>query len=639
MAGFVIYPRIVAVVTEISNYQETPAVTVAPTIAVEPGDLANAVNNEAVLKEVVVPNSDSILLAEKYKNIQDIPELLIDKDAPYAQGAVKKFWVSNQDTNENFQIDAVMEYVTPHVYFWIEKGVEFDRQDLKKLVDTFEEKIYPTNREFFGSEWSPGIDGDVHLHIIYARNLGSNIAGVFFSNDSLPPAAHPYSNAHETFVLSADNITLDENFTYGVLAHEFQHMIHWNQDRNEDSWVNEGFSELASFLNGYDVGGHDYAFTTTPDSQLNDWTNEPNLRTYHSGGSFLFFTYFLDRFGEDATKALAAEKQNGLVSIDKVLRERALTDPSTGAGLTATDVFRDWTITNFLKDGSVGDGRYTYRNYPEAPMVSATENFSNCPLDWQQRTVSQFGADYYQFACSGNYTFEFEGSKVASLWPAEAHSGSYVFWSNMGDDSNMNLTQTFDLSGVQGKVEMRYWTWYDLEKDYDYSYLLASEDGQKWDMLKTPACSTDNVSGNNFGCGYNGASDGWVEQVIDLSAYAGKKVTLQFEYVTDAAVNGEGMLLDDISIPAINYSTDFENGLDGWQGSGFVRVERLLPQKFLITRIERGNVTSVTPVELDAENHTSVDVNISGDNSDVVFVISGATRFTRQAATYQFRIK
>jgi hypothetical protein len=37
-------------------------------------------------------------------------------------------------------------------------------------------------------------------------------------------------------------------------------------------------------------------------------------------------------------------------------------------------------------------------------------------------------------------------------------------------------------------------------------------------------------------------------------------VQLRFEYITDAAVNGEGLLLDDIRMPEIGYQTDFEAG-------------------------------------------------------------------------------
>jgi immune inhibitor A len=148
--------------------------------------------------------------------------------------------VTNVNTNENFQVEATLQYVTPHVYFWVQNGVNYDEDELQALADEFETKMYPTNREFFGSEWSPGIDGDEHIYILYARGLGMSIAGYFSSADQVPPQAHEYSNAHEMFLFNADNTDLGDEFTYGVLAHEFQHMIHWYQDRNETSYLNEG---------------------------------------------------------------------------------------------------------------------------------------------------------------------------------------------------------------------------------------------------------------------------------------------------------------------------------------------------------------------------------------------------------------
>ena len=77
------------------------------------------------------------------------------------------------------------------------------------------------------------------------------------------------------FYISADSGNAKPNSTFydGTLAHEFQHMIHWANDRNEDSWVNEGMSELASYLNGFDPGGADAAYMQKPDTQLTTWSD------------------------------------------------------------------------------------------------------------------------------------------------------------------------------------------------------------------------------------------------------------------------------------------------------------------------------------------------------------------------------
>ncbi len=65
------------------------------------------------------------------------------------------------------------------------------------------EKTYPTNREFFGSEWKPGVDSDPRLHILHARGLGENIAGYYSSADEYSQQVNQYSNEREMFYISA----------------------------------------------------------------------------------------------------------------------------------------------------------------------------------------------------------------------------------------------------------------------------------------------------------------------------------------------------------------------------------------------------------------------------------------------------
>jgi hypothetical protein len=219
------------------------------------------------------------------------------------------------------------------------------------------------------------------------------------------------------------------------------------------------------------------------------------------------------------------------------------------------------------------------------------------------------------------------------------------FWSNKGDESDMTLTREFDFTGVNEPIEMTYQTWYDLEADYDYAYVLASTDGQTWQILNTPSCTTEDPSGNSYGCGYNALSGGgssvqWIQESVDLSPYAGQKVQVRFEYVTDAAVNGEGLLVDDISVPAVDYFTDFESDNGGWEPAGFARVENILPQAFRLTLIVKrtNGETTVTPVSLDSENSTDFPLDLqSGDQA--VLVVSGTTRFTREPAVYSLEVK
>ena len=626
------------------NSDTLPTVTFETTQEVTPEATTSepvpsaAIETLDTLDQTTVPINDPVELAERLGGKKDVPNTLIDPDAPYSVGARKTFWVGNTDTNENFQISAVLQYVGENTYFWIQDGIEYDPSDLQTLGDIFDQQIVPTDREFFGEEWNPGVDGDPHIYVLYAGDLGFSLAGYYSSADELNPLAHEYSNAHEMFLINADNVSLWDSYIYGVLAHEFQHMIHWYTDRNEATWMNEGFSMLAELLNGFDIGGHDYSYLVDTDVQLTDWGDSVGDNSPNYGASFLFMAYFLDRFGEEATKAVVAAPDNSMESITRVLDELGIRDPLTGEAITSDDVFIDWAVTNILLDPSVGDGRYDYSNYNPI-NASITESVSGMPSDPIRRYVHQYGVDSILFNdLSGNVTLTFSGSTTVSLLPQSAYSGSYAFYSNKGDESDMTLSQTFDLTDAEDPVEITYQTWYDLETDYDYLYLEASTDGENWQILNTPSCTNYDPSGNSYGCGYNGETGGWISETVDLSQFAGQEVTLRFEYITDAAVNGEGLLLDDVSIPAIGYATDFETDDGGWESQGFVRVTNLLPQTFKVSVIQIGNETTVTNLTLSDLRTASLDLSLErGDQ--VIVVIGGTTPFTNQDATYQIDLE
>jgi hypothetical protein len=621
--------------------RRTPAPGETDTPATEPSpnaDLDPAAAYRALL-EAEVPIGDMIDQAHRLAGVPRI-EPTVAPNPPAGLEARQQFWLINGDTNEPFQVEAVLRYLGQHSYIWVEDGIQYNPKDLQKLGDTFESQILPTNRAFFGTEWTPGVDGDPRIYILYARNLGRNIAGYYSSADEVPAPASKNSNAHEMFLFNADTVSLDEEYVYGTLAHEFQHMIHFNIDRNEDLWLNEGFSELAMHINGYDAGGHDWSFAQNPDMQLTVWAGGDADTSPNYGAAYLFTTYFLNRFGEDLTKGLMASPENGLQGIDSFLASAGI-NGSGSTPLTADQLFADWTVANYLNDPMVDGNRFFYANYPGVPHFDATETVSDCPTDQKVRDVNQYGTDYIRITCRGDFTLHFEGSTEVPALPTDPYSGAYYVWSNQGDESDMTLTRSFDFRGQSGALNLSYWTWYDLEQDYDYLYLTASADGgETWDILTTPGGTAADPTGANFGWGYTGASSGWVEETVDLSAYAGENVILRFEYITDAAVNGVGLVLDDIRIPEVDYAADFEAGWDGWEAAGWVRLHNALPQQFAVSLIQFGGAsTSVQSIVLDATGAADIPLSIQNANRGAVLVVSGTTRFTRQPATYAFEVK
>jgi len=607
-------------------------------------------STEEWLAETVLPERDLLALTTRLrKPAEPIPEVVNATSPHYEVGDRAEFWISEQATNTYFQSWATLRYITPHVHVWVENGYDVDQDDLIRSAERFEDETYPTNRHFFGSEWTPGVDSDPHISIFNGNVPG--VGGYYSSADEYSHLVNPYSNEREMFYINLDNARPGNDYYDGILAHEFQHMIHWHTDRNEDTWVNEGLSELAAYLNGHDVGAADRIFSRTPDTQLTAWADDPNLAGPNYGGSYLFVVYFLERFGDEVLRQVVASKADGIAGFDEVLADR-------GLGVTFEEVFADWLIANYLDDPGLGEGRYGYRDLEiEGPAVDATYN--QYPVQ-SAATVHQYGADYVELQAgetsevsktSEVWTVHFTGSTSARLVDNEAHSESYQWWSNRGDESDTTLTRAFDLAGLE-QATLQAWLWYDIEEDYDYAYVEVSTDGgQTWDVLPGKYTTDYNPTGNNFGQAYTGksgveaspseASDAkpeWVLEEMDLTPYAGQQILLRFEYVTDDAYNSPGFCVDDISIPELGYHYDAEDD-DGWVALGFIRTDNTLSQRYLVQLIELGAETRVRRIELDAAQKGQW--VIEGFGSEVeraVLVVSALAPKTTELAGYRYSI-
>jgi len=188
--------------------------------------------------------------------------------------------------------------------------------------------------------------------------------------------------------------------------------------------------------------------------------------------------------------------------------------------------------------------------------------------------------------------------------------------------------------------------WYHLEDGWDYAYVMASSDGGKrWQILPGAHTTDKNPVGNAFGVGWTGVSGGgktpqWVQEQVDLSAFADQEILLRFEYVTDDAVNKPGLMLDDISIPAIGYVDDGERGMAGWEGAGWVLTNNRLAQRWLVQLLEvgrRGIVVQRMDVGGDGKGRLSLQSDLT-DLQAAVLIISALAPATTEAATYNYTI-
>ena len=232
------------------------------------------------------------------------------------------------------------------------------------------------------------------------------------------------------------------------------------------------------------------------------------------------------------------------------------------------------------------------------------------------------------------------------LTGALPHSGRYAWWSDRADDSVQTLTRAFDLRGVS-TATLEFALWHEIELDYDYGFVSASTDGgATWQALKGNTTTDTDPQGQNFGNGITGVSgapaaktDGdtrgqWIDEQMDLTPFVGKQILLRFWLVSDVAYNAPGMLVDDIRIPALNYTDDVEHGDGGWQPVGFARTTGVLPQEWALQIVrERSTGTTVEPVPVDAQGRAGI---VLGGGERGTLMVMGSTPFTTEPAQYSY---
>ncbi len=130
------------------------------------------------------------------------------------------------------------------------------------------------------------------------------------------------------------------------------------------------------------------------------------------------------------------------------------------------------------------------------------------------------------------------------------YSGKYEYHSGKGNNLNNSLVTSLDLTN-KSSAQLSFKTWYQIEQDWDYASVQVREQGQtNWTGIQGNLTTTTNPNKQNPGNGITGKSNGWVDGTFDLTAYAGKKIELRFNYWTDVAAIEQGFYVDDITVTA-----------------------------------------------------------------------------------------
>ncbi|WP_374689480.1 M6 family metalloprotease domain-containing protein, partial [Promineifilum sp.] len=205
-----------------------------------------------------------------------------------------------------------------------------------------------------------------------------------------------------------------------------------------------------------------------------------------------------------------------------------------------------WTL---MSSGSwLDDGTNTIGNEP-----GHLGNWEKFQMGWLDYDVAEAGvrsthrlnpAEFAGDHAQGLFVLLPDKEIVIELGPP--YAGEQFYYSGAGDNLDNVMYREFDLpANATLTAQVRY----EIELDWDYAYVVASDDGgATWTPLATNLSTDTDPNGQNFGHGITGSSGGeWVELTADLSGYTGPTL-LGFRYWTDGAVVEPGFMVDEIAV-------------------------------------------------------------------------------------------
>ena len=536
-------------------------------------------------------------------------------------GQEEDFWLIELRGPTAYQTTAELRLISPRALWYVESGAAVDDRGLETAARAFEEQIYPQVAAAFGA---PSPAPGERITILHARLGGAG--GYFSSGDGHPVAVQPYSNERPMLYLNVHGPTVGSRSYLSILAHEFQHMVHDAADGNEESWVNEGLSEVATGVAGYPTPLGARPLPSPPVS-LTAWPDSPGSTLPHYLTSYLFFHYLAEHHGgTDDLSRLLQQPEDGAAGVDGYLR-------ALGLDVTFSDVYRDWTVALLL--GPEGRGAYA----SSAVRRALTPRQYLAPGEEEAGALHPFAPAYAALDTGqGRTTLRFQGDVSVPLVPVDAYSGDFCWWSNRGDAIHSSLRRSVDLSSVEAAT-LEFRLWHDIEEGWDYAYVTASPDGgATWHVLAGSHTTDDDPVGNAYGPGYTGATRGWVQERIDLTRFAGRELLLAFEYVTDDAVHGPGLCVDDIAVPEVGFADDAESDAS-WQADGFYRTNNALPARYQVQVVEFPESGEPRVRLVTMESGVDGELRLAEGLERAVAIISLVTEETTQAAGYTLRLE
>ncbi len=243
------------------------------------------------------------------------------------------FWAFNFVAKKYYEVNSKLLAIGDCCYIYMDEecipklGEESIMAKVEEICNEFDNVIYPCIIDLAGhpNGTMGDIDGDPKIFILFldSYNYYSEVNDIEYN----------VSNQCEMFYINYR--LFHHDWLYPTMAHEFHHLIWFNNEWDEPPFTLEALAQYATYHAGY-LGSYANLvpqvapFLPHPENSPLYWNDD---RDY--GSAYLFAFYIAEKYGVQILRELINESSDGPQGIETVLQ-------AAGYDITFNELFMNW---------------------------------------------------------------------------------------------------------------------------------------------------------------------------------------------------------------------------------------------------------------------------------------------------------
>ena len=330
-------------------------------------------------------------------------------------GYQRSFWIWDFEDLSYYEINATILAVGEYCYIFMENicisdlGEAVATEHSETIRNEFDSTIYPRVTDLAGHPNGTlgDIDGDPRIIILLSHELVD-----YYSQRNEQKLEH--SNQCEMFYIYYRLFHWPYRY-FQAIAHEFHHLIWFNNEMDEPQFILEALAEYAMYHCGYlapfdNISPRTNDFLSHPEDSLlyfNIDSEEGLTRAIDYGAGYLFACYIAERYGVDILRNLITESADGPIGIENVLK-------TAGYNISFNELYLNWITAVTIDELGFSNNLYGFENLDA--RISKYDLVQELPLDNETISLRYYGFHIHKLESPpNNFTVEINKASYQTI--------------------------------------------------------------------------------------------------------------------------------------------------------------------------------------------------------------------------------